>query len=86
MVLEILFGITIISTLTLGYTTYNQMQKVERLESWVEEFSQRILDTKKILDILDSESKFESDDEIGTVFEGIQETVNQLNKITEKDI
>ena len=47
MVLEILFGITIISTLTLGYTTYNQMQKVERLESWVEEFSQRILDTRK---------------------------------------
>ena len=86
MVLEILFGITIISTLTLGYTTYNQMQKVERLESWVEEFSQRILDTKKILDILDSEGKFESDDEIGTVFEGIQETVNELNKITEKDI
>ena len=86
MVLEILFGITIISTLTLGYTTYNQMQKVERLESWVEEFSQRILDTKKILDILDSEGKFESDDEIGTVFEGIQETVNELNKITEKHI
>ena len=86
MVVEILFGITIISTLTLGYTTYNQMQKVERLESWVEEFSQRILDTKKILDILDSEGKFESDDEIGTVFEGIQETVNELNKITEKDI
>jgi len=86
MVLEILFGITIISTLTLGYTTYNQMQKVERLETWVEEFSQRIIDTKQILDVLDSEGKFESDDEIGTVFEGIQETVNELNKITEKDI
>ena len=86
MVLDILFGIAIISTLTLGWTTYNQMQKVERLESWVEEFSQRVIDTQNVLDQLDSEGKFESDDEIGTVFEGIRETVNELNKITEKEI
>ena len=55
MVLDILFGIAIILTLTLGYTTYNQLQKVERLESWVEEFSQRVIDTQNVLDQLDSE-------------------------------
>ena len=38
------------------------------------------------MDLLDSEGKFESDDEIGTVFEGIKDIINDLNKITEKDI
>ena len=86
MVLDILFGIAIISTLTLGWTTYNQMQKVERLEDWVENYSARIIQTKNVLDELDSEGKFESDDEIGAVFEGIKNAVNDLTSITEKEI
>ena len=86
MILEILLGITTIISIVLGWTTYNQLQKVERLEEWVEEYSQKIIDTKTTLDLLDSEGKFESDDEIGTVFDGIKDAVNDLNKITEKDI
>jgi hypothetical protein len=86
MVLDILFGIAIISTLTLGYTTWNQFQKVERLESWIENYSARIVQTKNVLDELDSEGKFESDDEIGVVFQGIQEAINDLTTITEKEI
>ena len=86
MILEILLGITTIISIVLGWTTYNQLQKVERLEEWVEEYSQKIIDTKTTLDLLDSEGKFESDDEIGTVFEGIKDAVNDLTKLTEKDI
>ena len=83
MILEIILGIIAI---TLGFTTYNQMRKVERLETWVENYSARIIQTKRRLDELDSEGKFESDDEIGTVFEGIQDAVNDLTKITEQEI
>jgi len=86
MILEILFGITTILSITLGWTTYNQLQKVERLEDWVENYSARVLTTKRILDELDSEGKFESDDEIGVVFEGIQDAVNDLTTITEQEI
>ena len=86
MVLDILFGIAIISTLTLGWTTYNQMQKVERLDDLVENYSARIIQTKNVLDELDSEGKFESDDEVGTVFKAIQEAINDLTTITEKEI
>ena len=86
MILEILLGITTILSIVLGWTTYNQLQKVERLEEWAEEYSQKIIDTKTTLDLLDSEGKFESDDEIGTVFEGIKDAVNDLNKLTEEDI
>jgi|TARA_B100000035_G_scaffold311300_1_gene320615 hypothetical protein len=83
MVIEIILGIT---TITFMYTSFNLFRKVERLEDWVEEYSARVIQTKSILDELDSEGKFESDDEIGTVFEGIKDTVNDLTKITEKDI
>ena len=65
MVIEIILGIT---TITFMYTSFNLFRKVERLEDWVEEYSARVIQTKGILDELDSEGKFESDDEIGTVF------------------
>ncbi len=83
MILEIILGLIVI---TLGFTTFNQMRKVERLETWVENYSARIVQTKRRLDELDSEGKFESDDEIGTVFEGIQDAVNDLATITEQEI
>ena len=86
MILELLLGVTTILSIVLGWTTYNQLQKVERLEDWAEEYSQKLIDTKTTLDLLDSEGKFESDDEIGTVFEGIKDAVNELNKLIEKDI
>ena len=86
MTLEILLGITTILSVVLGWTTYNQLQKVERLEDWVENYSARLIQTNNILEELDSEGKFESDDEIGTVFEGIKDAVNDLNKITEQEI
>ena len=84
--IEILLGVTTILTLTLSWTTYNQFQKVERLEDWIENYSARLIQTKNVLDELDSEGKFKSDDEIGVVFTGIQDAVNDLTKITEKDI
>ena len=62
------------------------MQKVERLEDWIENYSSRIVQTKNVLDELDSEGKFESDDEVGVVFKGIQEAIDDLTTITEKEI
>ncbi len=84
--IEILLGVTTILTLTLSWTTYNQFQKVERLEDWIENYSARLIQTQRILSELDSEGKFESDDEIGVVFQGIQQAVNDLTTITEEDI
>lgn len=83
MIVEIILGILVV---IFSFTTYNQMRKVERLETWVENYSARVLTTKRILDELDSEGKFESDDEIGVVFEGIQDAVNELTTITEQEI
>ena len=83
MILEIILGIT---TLTFGYTSFNLFRKVERLEDWVEDYSQRVIDADTTLKELDSEGKFESDDEIGVVFEGIKNTIKDLSTINNKDI
>ena len=83
MILEIILGCLAI---TFAYTSWNLFQKVERLETWVEDYAARITITKNVLDELDSEGKFESDDEIGTVFEGIKDTINELETITNQEI
>jgi hypothetical protein len=56
------------------------------LESWIESYAQRIQDTQNTLDEIDNEGSFESDDEIGVVFESIKSAINQLEKITEQEI
>jgi len=86
MILEIFAVVFFILSFTLAWTSYNQIQKVERLEEWIENFSAQIILTQRTLDELDSEGKFKSDDDIGTVFTAIKDTVNDLNKITEEDI
>jgi len=83
MVLEIILGILVI---TFGYTTYNQMQKVERLETWAEEYAEKVVRAQDQIQEIDSTGHFAADDEIGTIFEGIKNTIEELNKITEKDI
>ena len=83
MILEIILGIT---TITFGYTSFNLFRKVERLEDWVEDYSQRIIDADDKMTQLDSEGKFESDDEIGVVFDGIRDTIKDLTNINNKDI
>ena len=83
MIVEIILGCL---EVTFGYTTFNLTRKVERLESWVEDYAARLTITKNVLDELDSEGKFEADDEIGTVFQGIKETITELETITNQEI
>ena len=79
----ILLSIIII---TLSWTTFNLTRKVERLETWIESYAQRVQDTKQVLDEVDTTGHFEADDEIGTVFTSIKEAVDELNEITQEEI
>ena len=72
--------------LTLSYIVFNLMGKVERLETWIEDYAQRILDTKQVLEEIDAKGSFESDDEIGVVFTSIKEAVDEINEITEQEL
>jgi len=75
-----------IIVLMLSWTTFNLTRKTERLESWIEDYAQRIQDTKRVLDELDNKGTFKADDEIGVVFTAIKEAVDEINEITEKEL
>ena len=72
--------------ITLGWTTFNLTRKVERLETWIEDYAQRIQDTKQVLEEVDAKGSFKTDDEIGVVFTAIKEAVDEINEITEKEL
>tara|TARA_R110002020_G_scaffold120946_1_gene275333 strand:- start:969 stop:1229 length:261 start_codon:yes stop_codon:yes gene_type:complete len=83
MILEIVLGVLVLIE---GYGIWNLMRKTELLETWVEEFTQRIQIVQNDLNEIDSKGAFESDDETGTIFEQIKETVNQLDNLKGEDV
>ena len=72
--------------ITLGWTTFNLTRKAERLETWIEDYAQRVITTQQVLKEIDSKGNFEADDEVGVIFTAIKETVDELNQITEKEL
>ena len=83
MIIEIVLGVLV---LVEGYGIWNLMRKTELLETWVEEFTQRIQIVQNDLSEIDSKGAFESDDETGTIFEQIKETINQLDTLKGEDV
>ena len=72
--------------ITLGWTTFNLTRKVERLETWIENYAQRIQDTQDVLKEIDSKGDFEADDEVGVIFTSIKEAIDELNEITQEEL
>jgi len=69
-----------------GYVIWNLTKKTERLETWVENYAQKVIDTQNTLKEIDDKGNFEADDEVGVIFQAIKETVDELNEITEQEV
>ena len=80
MIIEIVLGIVV---LTEGYIIWNLMRKTELLETWIEDFGDRITRVQQELKDIDSTGHFEADDEVGSIFDSIKEVINELNALTE---
>jgi len=83
MILQIILGLVVLGE---GYIIWNLTRKTERLETWIEDYAQRVITTQEVLKEIDSKGNFEADDEVGVIFTAIKETVDELNKITEKEL
>ena len=83
MIIEIVLGVLV---LVEGYGIWNLMRKTELLETWVETFTRRIEYIQEDLKNIDSTGHFESDDEVGTIFEQIKKTLQQLNDLKGEDV
>ena len=82
MIIEIVLGIAVLAE---GYVIWNLTRKTELLETWIEEFSDRISQVQQELSDIDSTGHFEADDEIGSIFKGIKDVVNDLNNFVEQE-
>ncbi len=82
MIIEIVLGLLVLAE---GYVIWNLTRKTELLETWVENFSDRITQVQRELKDIDSTGHFEADDEIGTIFEGIKEVIDDLNNFVEQE-
>ena len=80
MIIEIVLGIVV---LTEGYIIWNLMRKTELLETWIEDFGDRITRVQQELKDIDSTGHFEADDEVGSIFDSIKEVINELIDLTE---
>ena len=80
MIIEIVLGIAV---LTEGYVIWNLTRKTELLETWIENFSDKVSQVQDDLTAIDSTGHFESDDEVGTIFDSIKDIINDLNNFTE---
>jgi|21_taG_2_1085346.scaffolds.fasta_scaffold48859_2 hypothetical protein len=81
--------IFICTTAILGYATYNLLIKVEVLEEELLDTIDEVLDvkfkTRKALEEMrdiDSREAFEKDDDVGSVFAGLKEIVEELGEKT----
>ena len=83
MIIEIILIIIILFALVEGFVIWNLMNKVEFLETWIEDVTERFIIVQDELKEIDSTGHFEADDEIGSTFKGIQDIVNSLSDITE---
>ena len=79
MFLEIALGAYTGLLLISVYVNWNLLKKTELLESWMEQTTEMVEETYEEMKTIDSTGHFESDDEIGTVFEGIKSTIENLN-------
>ena len=83
MIAEIILGLLVF---TEGYVIWNLTRKTELLETWVEDFTQTIETVQSDLKKIDYKGSFESDDETGTIFEQIKDTINQLESYRGEDV
>ena len=82
MIIEIVLGLLVLAE---GYVIWNLTRKTELLETWIENFSDRISQVQQELSDIDSTGHFESDDEIGSIFDGIKDIISELDNFVESE-
>ena len=72
--------------IVLGYTTYVNYKKVEKYEEYVNIFYSRIAIVLATMRAIDSTKMFESDDDVGGVFQQLVDTLGELRPLLYGDV
>lgn len=77
--IDALLGIFVITTAVFIYTTIVNVRKVNFYERWITSVTSDIKNVLDQMKAIDATGHFESDDEVGIVFNLLQETLNSLS-------
>ena len=86
MLFEILFGLILLITLFSCTMLFYSLRRINVLENFIVEFQQVIEYSSNKLKKIDSTGHFESDDEVGFIFEEIKILQKSLNELFENEI
>ena len=67
-ILTLLLGLFVTTTVILCYVTYNSQNKIDIYESWIVELKDDINDVYRQIKLVDDKQIFEKDDDVGGVF------------------
>ena len=83
----VVIGFLSIGCITLGFTTFNLLRKVEKIEDvvirydrFISEYSKQLDNTDKRLKEIDEKGTCKSDDEIGWFFKQIKRLQNDVSR------
>lgn len=79
--MEIAITILVVCLAGAGYTIYNLLNKLEKLEDFIDLQEQNSIALLETLQTIDSKQMFEKDDEVGSLFTQIKETIQIFKQI-----
>jgi hypothetical protein len=79
--MELIIIILVIFLAGSGYTIYNLLNKLEKYEDFIDLQEQNNIALLETLQNIDSKQMFEKDDEVGSLFTQIKDTIQTFKQI-----
>ena len=86
MIIEILLGLISVLFCASAYSNFVQLRRQEALEGLLEDVIDDLEKTIEDFNIVDSSGAFEAEDEVGSVFQGLKDSLKRITKHTEKEL
>jgi hypothetical protein len=79
--MELIIIILVVFLAGAGYTIYNLLNKLEKYEDFIDLQEQNNIALLETLQNIDSKQMFEKDDEVGSLFTQIKDTIQTFKQI-----
>jgi hypothetical protein len=79
--MELIIIILVVFLVGAGYTIYNLLNKLEKYEDFIDLQEQNNIALLETLQDIDSKQMFEKDDEVGSLFTQIKDTIQTFKQI-----
>ena len=83
--MEYIILLLVVVSIALSYTTYNLLSKLEKYEDFIEKETIRNQALLEALREIDSREMFEKDDEVGSIFYQIKETIEKYKEFNQSN-